>query len=232
MKCLCNFSFLFFLLACLVLSTPNAYATYGNLELEPCSEEELTQFADAIGLTFLGQEPTPTSIVSFDVSSDGYIVLGFDGEMVCIYSQEREFLYGYAFDAAGNFEVLWNNQNAGIYFYRSDVIATLDSNGKCILLQKVTNSASNELYIRNILNGTTKTVDGIEYKLERDIPLGESYGRLCAVDPDGNIIILYDATEAHNMSKILSICCVALFTGIVIIFFVRKVKKGETLWNN
>lgn len=229
MKRLYTYSLLLLLLACLVLSAPNAYATYGGFELEPCTEEELIHYAKALDISFLVQEPSPRSIVSFDVSSNGHIVLGFADETVRIYSQDGKFLYGYTFNATSAFEVLWHNQNPAIYFYRSDKIITLDNSGKCISLERVINS--NEMYIRHWLDGTSKTINGIQYKLERDIPIGNSYGRLCIVGADGNTSIIYDATKAENTSKILTICGVASFTGVVITLFVRKLKK-EKPWEN
>ena len=125
--------------------------------------------------------------------------------------------------------MLWHNQNPAIYFHRSDKIITLDNSGKCISLDRVINP--DEMYILHWLDGTSKTINGIQYKLERDIPIGNSYGRLCIVGADGNTSIIYDATKAENTSKILSICGVASFTGVVITLFVRKLKK-EKPWEN
>lgn len=190
--------------------TPSASAMVENLETIPRSEEDMVNYLEAIKLEVVHEEPQPSTIYTFDVNQDGLLVVG-DGAWTSasVYSPEGKYLYGYKFDIYGSHAVFWNGENVCIYFIRGGILATFDENGTCMDFRKLTTGAGNSDFIKS-LNGTTeRTVGGITYKMERDIPV-LGYARIVAYEDGQEPRILYDATQSHNVETIFKII---LFLG-------------------
>ena len=105
------------------------------------------------------------------------------------------------------------------------MIATFNSSGDCIALAKVVSSAKNNVYVRKVLSGTSKILAGVTYELERDVPLGSTYGRLCIIHADGTRNVFYDASETQSISVVLSLVFALLFAGSVIALCIRRVRQ-------
>lgn len=213
------------LLFCVLIAFPRAvFAADGTESLPNNDEARMQRLVKTIEFQVLSQEPPIAGIVSFDVAPDGRIALGLSSERVCVYSSEGVFLFGYSFDIEGaSYEVLWNKGNVVLYFHRSDTKVTFDRAGNCIEIEDVAISPS-------ITTVTVRQVNGVTYKLERDIPFGNSYARLCIVQPDGVSTVFYDATSEVNTSTILATCGAVLFLGTVIPLAIRR--KLDSLKKN
>ena len=190
--------------------TPSASAMVETLETIPRSEEDMVNYLEAIKLEIVHEEPRPSTIDSFDVNQDGLLVVGdLDWTWASVYSPEGKFLYGYKFEIYGSHTVFWNGENVCIYFIRSGILATFDENGTCLDFRELTTGAGNSDFIKS-LNGTTeRTVGGITYKMERDIPV-LGYSRIVAYEDGQEPRILYDVTQSHNVHTIFKI---TLFLG-------------------
>lgn len=205
------------ILICLSVAFPGAVFASDTENTSTADEERMHHLVKAINLKFLSQEPQPAGIVSFDVASDGTVVLGLSSEQVCVYSAEGVFLYGYSFDISEAYLVRWNNGNVALCFCRGDSMATFDREGNCIAME--------DMVVSPFRAVTERQVSGVIYRLERDIPVGDSYARLCTTQPNGEKSVFYDATSAANTSALLLTGFVVIFLCTVTPFAIRKLVK-------
>lgn len=218
----------YILVAVIVLAVASApvFAISDSLEVLAYPKEKIEGFLQNVGLRVIHLEPESHPIKCFDVNVGGMIALGFDNaNMICVYSPEGEYLYGYSFDCSGDYSLIWDEENVCIYFVRSDVLITFNSEGNCVNFRKIAETSDNYRYIRNTFAQSRKQLGSVTYWLEKDIPIANGYARLVAAEANGAPQILYDATAAHNAATILTIVLVVLFSSCVILPLARRYRK-------
>ena len=70
------------------------------------------QFIENIDLRLIKSEPEKRSVVCFDVNEKQMIAAGqksSDSKVICVYSNNGDFQYGYMFNCSGDFGVEWDN---------------------------------------------------------------------------------------------------------------------------
>ena len=120
------------------------------------------QFIENIDLRLIKSEPEKSSVVCFDVNEKQMIAAGqksSDSKVICVYSNNGDFQYGYMFNCSGDFGVEWDNDNLNIYFVRSDVVISVSQNGEISDVLEVTNSIENNSYVNHFFHATESSID-------------------------------------------------------------------------
>ena len=192
------------------------------------SENDRIIFASNINISVLKEKPVDRAIECFDVSENGMIAIGQDGieeKVLCVYSSDGEFQYGYTFNCTQSFGVEWDGQDINIYFVRSDVLLTVNKEGEIIDIVKVQNTTENNTYSNYMLCSTERTSGDTKYTIRNDMgflnAFSSSYSQLIVTKSTGEEIILYDV-NSDQLTKTLTVFILA------VIFFLLAV--GVITW--
>ena len=214
--------------------TPAASAMNTGFSTEQKSEEKKETFISNIELSFVEEEPDKTSIVCFDVNSDGMIAIGqasFEQKRVCVYSSEGDFQYGYTFHSSGDIGVEWDGNNLNIYFVRSSVIISVDPDGEILDVLDVPDSSENNSYKNHFIDSTERTVGDTTYTIRNDMGIfnwcASSYSQLVVTDAAGKETLLYDVNSAQ-LAKYLTVCfLVVIVFLIILVLAIGSAKAGK-----
>lgn len=203
-----------------------------GFSIEELSEEMKTTFVSNISLSLLKSEPEKRGVLCFDVNEHGLIAVGQDGSKgkeVCIYNTQGEFLYGYMFNCAQSFSVEWDEQYINIYFVRSDVIISLDSNANILDIKSVQDTIDNNSYRNSLLYSTERKVGNTTYLIRNDMGIfswiASSYSQIVIIDATGTESIIYDVSSLQLIKMIVAISFVCIIVSVVIAVIVREFLK-------
>ena len=198
---------------------------------EELTKEKQNTFVSNVSISLLTVEPVKKAILCFDVNEKGMIAIGQKGaynKEICIYSADGKFLYGYTFNCSQSFGVEWDNEHINIYFVRSDVIISLDSDGNILDIKEVQNTIDNNTYRNNLLYSTSRVVDDTTYVIRNDMGLFNwittSYSKIITIDPAGVECIIYDVSSTqyiNTMTLFFVLMFVSVTVAIVIWQFVK-----------
>lgn len=196
---------------------------------EELSEEMQNTFMSNINISLLTEEPTKRGVMCFDVNEQGMIAIckkGIDGEEVCIYTSEGKFLYGYTFDCSQSFGVEWDNEYINIYFVRSDVIVSLDSNGNILDIKEVQNTRDNNTHSNAILHSNTRVVGDTTYIIRNNMGIFNwiafSYSQIITIDAEGIEHVVYDVSSTQLFKTIAIIVIACVFVAIAVTVIIRQ----------
>lgn len=226
MRCFRNYLYIISLLFLFV--TNGVFAINTGFSTEELSENDRSTFASNINISVLKEKPVDRAIECFDVSENGMIAIGQDGieeKVLCVYSSDGEFQYGYTFNCTQSFGVEWDGQDINIYFVRSDVLLTVNKEGEIIDIVKVQNTTENNTYRNYMLCSTERTSGDTKYTIRNDMgflnAFSSSYSQLIVTKSTGEEIILYDV-NSDQLTKTLTVFILA------VIFFLLAV--GVITW--
>ena len=220
--------YLFLSLLLLIVFFTNAIevnAMDTGFSTEEISEEKKTAFVSNINVSLLREEPEKSGILCFDVNEQGMIAVGnkdSQSKKICIYTSQGEFLYGYTFNCTQSFCVEWDEQHVNIYFIRSDVIISLDSDGNILDIKAVQDTIDNNSYRNSLLYSTTRTVGNTTYLIRNDMGIlnwiAFSFSQIVAVDA-GTEFVIYDVNSVQLAKMIVAVCfiCVCAFVAVAVI---------------
>lgn len=121
---------------------------------------DVDTFISNVDISLLIEEPMRGPIQCFDVNQNGLIAVGREmknGKMLCVYSSDGIFQYGYTFNCVGSFGVEWDGDNINIYFVRGDVIMSINRDGEILETAEVQNTIENNTYRNHMLFSTKRT---------------------------------------------------------------------------
>ena len=237
-----NFKRIYLFLSLLLLIVFFANATEVNamdtgFSTEEISEEKKTAFVSNINVSLLREEPEKSGILCFDVNEQGMIAVGnkdFQSKKICIYTSQGEFLYGYAFNCSQSFGVEWNGQNTNIYFVRSNVIISLDSEGNILDVKAIKASIDNNSYSNSLLYSTKRTVGNTTYLIRNDMGIlnwiAFSFSQIVAVDAAGTESVIYDVNSVQLAKMIVAVSFICAFVFVAVAVIVRsfiKLRRGN-----
>lgn len=199
---------------------------------EELSEEKKTIFVTNINIVPLSAEPPKKSILCFDVNEQGMIAVGQKNSQrkeICVYTSRGEFLYGYSFNCTQSFCVEWDERNINVYFIRSDVIISLDSNGNILDIKTVQDTIDNNSYRNSLLYSTTRTVGSTTYLIRNNMGifnwLAPSFSQIVIIDATGTESIIYDVNSNQFTKIIVTISFISVFILIaIVVVFLRFIK--------
>ncbi len=154
-------------------------------------EDQYSSVIKNIELEKIESEPPKQVIDVFDVREDGWFAVGLNSQEICVYDQNGVYQYGFRFNINGAFAVELLANNIVIYFIRGDKAVYLDKDGNCVSYFDTTSE-----YNIQLLERTSKQINGDSYQLERDVGIfGGDYARLVKVAQAGDRTVLYDASS-------------------------------------
>ena len=212
-------------------------ALESGFETEEMPQDRQEQFVSNIDFAFFLEKPAERQIECFDVHEDGRIVMGHVGpgifesgqKLVCVYSADGVFQYGYSFDTEQGFGVEWDGDNVNIWFVRSDVLMQVDPQGTVLRVAQVPNTGENSTWSRHLISDPVRTSQDSVYRIRNNLGIlnlaAFSYSQLIVSGPDGETTLLYDV-RSWQLFCILSRCfvcvLVVLVTVAVVAYQVRK----------
>ena len=204
---------------------------------EELSEETKTTFVSSINVSPLSDEPEKKGVLCFAVNEQGMIAVGQNDSQckeICVYTSQGEFLYGYTFNCNQSFCVEWDEQHVNIYFIRSDVIISLDSDGNILDIKAAQDTIDNNTYRNSLLYSTTRTVGDTTYLIRNDMGIfnwiATSYSQIITIDATGTESIIYDVNSMQLTKTIvtISLICVFVFVAVaVVIWQFIKLRRGN-----
>ena len=227
------FLFLLSFWAFILMANNSVKAVDTGFQVSQLSFETKNQIFSEIDILVIKDEPAQKSIACFDVNANGVIAIGHhtlsNRKIICVYSNEGVFQYGYSFTDSGDFGIEWDEENLNIYFARSSLLVSVTPQGDVLDVLDVPYTRENNSYARRLLYSTKRIVGDTEYII------GNKFGwmNLFAVSQSQMIkknstseIVLYDVgtNQLINMIGIIFVCCV-----FVCIFIIAVVKQYK-LW--
>lgn len=190
------------------------------------SQEKMEKVFSSLQLQVVTEAEDRGTIECFDINSKGMIALAVKPSpkaSVYVYNSNGDFQYGYKFKCSEGFCISWNGENLVLYLLRSDLNITVDSNGNCVSMTKVTHSLSSEerksIYAKKRKSGEN------EYFLDSRLgPLASSYSRLISVDANGNQKVLY-AARTEDISLLAMLLCFLIVAMKLIPYVIRSVRE-------
>ena len=227
----------FVLLIVISTNAIEANAMNTGFSTEELSEETKNMFISNISISPLKAEPAKKDILCFDVNEQGMIAIGQKDSQrkeVCVYTSQGEFLYGYTFNCTQSFCVEWDEQYVNIYFVRSDVIISLDSDGNILDAKKTLDTIDNNSYINSLLFSTTRTVGNTTYLIRNDMGIfnwiAPSFSQIVTIDETGTESIIYDVNSMQFTKMIITTSFIFVFVLVaiaVIIWQFIKLRRGN-----
>ena len=222
------------LLAILVVNGVEAYAMDTGFSTEELTEEEKETFVTNVCISSLVSTPTKKAILCFDINEQGMIAVGQkgnNGKEICIYDANGVFLYGYAFNCSQSFAVELNDNCVNIYFIRSDVIMSLDSNGNIMDIKKVQDTTSNNKHRTDLLYSTKRTAGETTYLIKNDMGIfnwiASSYSQIITIDSAGAEQVIYDVNSTQFATIVTKTVCILLLTATAGVVIIRQLTKSR-----
>lgn len=201
------------------------------------SEKEKSTLISNIQIKPLEKEPVELTIYYFDVNSNGLIAIANnsdDEKIICVYSNEWVFQYGYTIDSSGSIAVEWDGDRLNIYFVRGDVIVSVNPDGEILDLLRVSDTIENNSYRNHLLTDTERTIGDTTYSIENDMGIlnfiAVSYSQVIARDAAGGERIIYDVSskQLFNTTAVLIIVCIVVAIAVTtIVKGLIKVQRGK-----
>lgn len=230
---------------CLFLSFVFMFALFTNaievkamntgFSTEEVSEKTRNRFASNIELSLLTTEPVKKGIQCFDVNEKGMVAIGQNGaddKRVCIYDSDGKFLYGYTFDSAQSFGVEWDGEYINIYFNRSGVIISLDSDCNVLNIKEVQSTIDNSIY-KNHLKHSKRSIGDTTYLIRNDMGIFNlialSYSQVVTIDSTGAERIIYDINSEQLFITIsLFIIILGGVSGVIAVLARQCIKLRQS----
>ena len=201
---------------------------------EELSEKTKTSFVSNINVSPLIAEPDKKAIACFDVNEQGMIAVGqkgSQGKEICVYTSQGEFLYGYTFNCTQSFCVEWDEQHVNIYFVRSDVIISLDSDGNILDIKSVQDTIDNNSYRNSLLYSTSRIVGNTTYLIRNDMGIlnwiAPSFSQIVTIDATGTESVIYDVNSMQLAKMITVIVIVCVFVAVAVVCISRQFIKNK-----
>ena len=166
-----------------------------------------------IDLSLTNNEPAKKPIDCFAVNEDGLIAIGFsrfEKRIVCVYTSDGVFQYGYIFKDMGAFGLEWDNENLNIYLVRGGIIISVTPSGEVVDVLEIQDTQSNNEYSNELLYSTKRTIGNTEYSIESDIGafldfFAPSYSQIVITNENGERSIIYDVNDEQLFNMVLII---------------------------
>lgn len=220
------------ILLSLVLS---AYASslYG-FESIKLSENEINQIWDKLNIknlsTNISLDDINLPIISFDVSDEEMIILGFKNNQVIIIDKNKIIQTYLEFSNNGLFYVQWKKNNILLYLVRGGIIVELTSNGQLINMIKTDDNNINNNFLWNEISKKTNIdIDNSTYIVKNDMGIlnifTSSYSQLVKINSNGETVIIYNINNTQLTKIIILVICAVLFIVLTISTISIKIIK-------
>ena len=123
----------------------------------------------------------------------------------------------------------WDKEYINIYFVRSDVIISLDSECKIIDIRRVQDTIANNTHRNYLLSSTCREIGDVTYQIRNDMGIFNwialSYSQIVTVDSAGIETIIYDVNSNQFLIIVAISVIIFVFVSGVIVGVVREFFK-------
>lgn len=216
----------------LLLSTvvTPAFAESTGFTTESLPQDQIDTIRKNTKITMLTNEPRKQGIECFDVNEKGIIAIGcgeYTNKTVSIYTTDGIFKYAYSFVCYGSFGVELDGEILTIYFMRSSIAVSVDTNGEIIDVVGISDTYDNYSYWDTSVWATKRSVGDTDYVVERDLGpynlVVSSYSRLIVTDSTGSENIIYDVNSSMLVTLKVRL---ALFCGFFVLVIICVIWKS------
>ena len=221
------------LLVLINTGTVKVMSTDIDFSTESFSKEDEDRIIRNINITLLLEEPSVISIKCFDVNEVGEFAIGFsrfEDRIVCVYTGDGVFKYGYSFKGSGSFGLELQQDSLTIFLVRSDAAVVVEPGGEIKSVSKILNLSENNSNWNKSVFTTVRKVGENTYKLSNNMGIfnifATSYSCLTVTDANGTEKVLCDLGGEHMAKSVMTFVGVILFmsivTTIVVLQFIRS----------
>lgn len=212
----------------------NVFAMNTGFSISEMNSKDQHTFLSNINLSPIYDEPQKGTITCFDVNESGLIAIGFassENKHISVYDATGKFQYGYIFNCNQSFGIQWDSDNLIIYFVRSDVAASFNSDGINVELKRIEDTIDNNSYWNHSVFSKEKTIDGNKYTIKNNMGMlnifASSYSQLLKTDSNGNETIIYDVSATQMTKTLLITIAVLIFVALVIAIIIWQVFRAK-----
>ena len=214
-----------------VSSNVNATTEYG-FKTTPLSEDIVNQIWSAINIKSSSDVPSLNAIglqiVSFDVSKNSEILLGFKDNKIAIVN-DGEVQQFFEFSNDGLFYVRWKENNILLFLVRGSVIVEFSTKGELInIVQADSSNESNNSLWNEIAKRKEVSINQYTFSIRNKSSFfslfSSSFSQLIKTDSNGNETIIYDVSSDKAIRFVVLSIAIIIFILIVFLIIFRRNK--------
>lgn len=201
----------------------SSFASAMDFETESIEGQQKVEEIKKLQIEKTNQVAQKDRILTFAVSDDGHLAVGFyDESAVNIYNENGDFLYSYRFNQNDRrtYSVEYVNNNLQIVLWSSSrKLITLKDDGESVEVSNIPMTNEFNTYLNEIHNMDSREVNGITYQMRNGSEglariFVKGYTQVIKKTALGDTKILVDVT--NNANKKVNI----MFAGIIIVVIV------------
>ena len=201
-----------------------------GLDTEALSNEEISDLVKKNEFLKITSY-SPLSANCFDVRDDHMVVIGADAgdvAVIAVYDDCGNFQYGFEKEKLGSFRVMWCGNDIAYYSIRSALLYIINKAGEITNICRVTNAIENSIYDRDVLQATTRIVDGTTYRMTNDLAVADklpgSFTKITKTDAAGTTVV-YDASNNQRTHIIGGLVVFGLLSTFIVGSIIMGIKK-------
>ena len=173
-----------------------------------------------------------STVVSFDVSENGMVVLGLRGDEIAVLDSDNKPIHDFHFKTNGSFYVRWHEENIVLILVRSSLTVEFTLDGDIIDVSAFDDGSGNNNKILNeIREFKDISFDGSMYSVTNGLKIMNaivpSRIKVEKTDSDLNITTVYKAKNS-NITSVISTVVVVVMFAVVCFVFSKKKNDGES----
>lgn len=211
-----------------------ALTTYG-FETTDLSEESKNQIWENIefkkSVDSMSLDSIRLPIVSFDVSKNGMILLGLEGNKVAIVDESKVLAF-FEFSINGSFYVQWHDNNILLLLVRGSIIVEISTNGQLINMIKAdTRSTQNNTLWNQIDRKKQVDIGESSYCVKNNMGILNFFlstsSLLIKSDSTGSEKVIYDVRGVQS-SKTITILIIVIALFAVVVFELVRLCRTQS----
>ena len=223
------------LVTVLLIPTFGAYGVF-NLDTEILPSEKIDYIINSINLhddiNNMSDNCLSSTVVSFDVSENGMVVLGLRGDEIAVLDSDNKPIHDFHFKTNGSFYVRWHEENIVLILVRSSLTVEFTLDGDIIDVSAFDDGSGNNNKILNeIREFKDISFDGNMYSTTNGLKIMNaivpSRIKVEKTDSDLNITTVYKAKNS-NITSVISTVVVVVMFAVVCFVFSKKKNDGES----
>ena len=158
-------------------------------------------------------------ISSFDVSSNGKILIGFKNRKIAVMDDNKKVLHFLEFSDTGSFYVKWNGNNILLLLVRGSVIVEFSVDGKLVNMIMADDKSAENNSLWNKQGQRKKIVNGNKYIIKNNLGvlnIFSSYSQLIKIDTAGNAVKIYDKGNLYVIGIITILIFIIFSVGVIV----------------
>lgn len=169
--------------------------------------------------------------ISFDVNESGFVLVLTNNECIVVLDNNNTQVSCFSFESYASCFVKWYNQDILLFLNRGGIIVQMDIYGNLISVMRVNEDDWDTAKIwRELQKSKSVVIEDSEYYMKNNSKIyslvTSSYSSIEKCDANGNVSVVYDASEQFNALGVLFIM-VSIFIIGVLIYMVYKFVKSE-----